>query len=89
MSDAAVKPPSLVIVPPWGEGRSHAIVQGYGTYQHRHVHSVNRVNDFHTLDFDLALGEAVYPVAEEQWCMRGRPPASGQASATSYLSIMR
>jgi murein DD-endopeptidase MepM/ murein hydrolase activator NlpD len=58
------KAPSFVIVPPWAPGVSHTILQAYGTYQHQNTNSRSHVNDFHALDFDLAPGEPVYPVAD-------------------------
>jgi murein DD-endopeptidase MepM/ murein hydrolase activator NlpD len=69
------KPPSFVIVPPWEAGRAHTIVQAYGTYQHQNTNSTERVNDFHALDFDLELDEAVFPVADGTVIYAG--PATG------------
>jgi len=75
LSDAAVKQPSFVIVPPWAAGRSHTILQAYGTYQHQNTNSTERSNDFHAVDFDLGLGEPVYPVADGTVIYAG--PATG------------
>ena len=52
------------IVPPWRAGASHTVLQAYGTYEHQNTNSTRSTNDFHALDFDLALGEAVYPIAD-------------------------
>ena len=62
--DVFAKPPSFVIVPPWAPGRSHTVLQGYGTYQHQNTVKTSYSNDFHALDFDFALGEPVYPIAD-------------------------
>jgi serine/threonine-protein kinase len=64
LEDNFAKPPSFVIVPPWEAGRSHTILQAYGTCQHQNTNSTERSNDFHALDFDLELDEAVYPIAD-------------------------
>ena len=69
------KPPSFALVPPWAPGTSHRIVQAYGTYQHQNTNSPSHVNDFHALDFDLALDEPVYPVADGTVLYAG--PATG------------
>ncbi|HSK05664.1 MAG TPA: protein kinase [Kofleriaceae bacterium] len=75
LASSFAKPPSFVIVPPWEAGRSHTVLQAYGTYQHQNTNSTERVNDFHALDFDLELDEAVYPIADGTVIYAG--PATG------------
>lgn len=60
---AEAKPGSFAIVPPWANGASHTIVNGYGSGLHANTNSPGSSNDHHALDFNLTLGESVFPVA--------------------------
>lgn len=60
---AEAKPANFAITPPWAAGKSHKIWQGYGTNLHQYTNRTNGSNDHHALDFDLALGESVHPIA--------------------------
>ena len=49
---AEAKPGSFAISPPWAGGKSHKILQGYGTNLHAYTNRTNGSNDHHALDFD-------------------------------------
>jgi murein DD-endopeptidase MepM/ murein hydrolase activator NlpD len=70
-------PASFTIVPPWGDNVTHKIIGGYGTKLHLNTNQPLRVNDYYALDFDLALDEAVYPVAGGTVIFAGLATASG------------
>lgn len=60
---AAAKPLDFAVSPPWAGGKTHRIMQGYGSGMHRNTNLGDRTNDHHALDLDLTLGESVHPVA--------------------------
>jgi len=64
--NAVAKPNDFIITPPWATGKEHRIVAGYAgdSPLHQHVNDTSKANDYYALDFDLALDEAVYPIAE-------------------------
>jgi murein DD-endopeptidase MepM/ murein hydrolase activator NlpD len=72
---AIAKPSAFVIVPPWASGVSHRLAQTYGTNLHVNTNTPDHSNDYYALDIDLALNEAVYPVADGTVIYAG--PASG------------
>jgi hypothetical protein len=59
---AVAKRADFVIVPPWASG-GHIVMCGYGCGEHDGTATAGSANDEHALDFDLALDEAVHPVA--------------------------
>lgn len=61
---AVSKPSGWNITPPWGAGLTHKIMQGYAGGMHQYACRTGGSNDYYALDFDLALDEAVYPIAD-------------------------
>ncbi len=72
---AVAKPSAFKITPPWAPGVSHQILQGYGSGLHQYACRSNGSNDYFALDFNLALGEAVMPIADGTILYAG--PATG------------
>lgn len=66
VAGAVVKPSDFMITPPWAEGTEHEIFAGYAgdSVMHQHVNDTGKANDYYALDFDLALNESVYPIAQ-------------------------
>jgi hypothetical protein len=79
VAGAVAKPSSFTIVPPWGNGVSHTLWQTYGTNLHRNTNSTGGSNDYYALDINLALNEAVYPIAAGTVTYAG-PALGGWAS---------
>lgn len=69
------KPAAFRITPPWAPGVSHQILQGYASGLHQYACRTNGTNDYYALDFNLALGESVMPIAEGTVVYAG--PATG------------
>lgn len=61
---AEPKPVGFAVSPPWAGGKSHKLLNGDGAGMHRNTNLSDRTNDHHALDFDLARGGAVHPVAD-------------------------
>lgn len=75
VAGAVAKPAGWAIVPPWANGVSHQLTQTYGTNLHRNTNLPGNSNDHYALDINLALNEAVFPVADGTVIYAG--PASG------------
>lgn len=63
VAGAVAKPAGFIIVPPWAPGVSHTITRSYGVSDHTGANGTGGTNDYYALDFNLALNEAVYPIA--------------------------
>lgn len=72
---AFAKPASFPISPPWVEGVTHTVTQAYNSGLHLGTDRDCCNNDFYAIDFNLALGETVRPVAPGKVVYAG--PAQG------------
>jgi murein DD-endopeptidase MepM/ murein hydrolase activator NlpD len=63
VNGAVSKSSAFSIAPPWATGVTHQITNGYGAGLHQGTNSGSSSNDYYALDFNLALDEAVYPIA--------------------------
>lgn len=75
VTGAVKKPAGWTITPPWASGKTHTILKGYGIDKHVNTDSTTNSNDYYALDFDFALNEAVYPIADGTVVYAG--PATG------------
>ncbi|MBA2362540.1 MAG: M23 family metallopeptidase [Chloroflexia bacterium] len=60
---AATLPTGFALASPWDLGERHRIIRAYDVSTHTGVNRPLRTNDAYALDFDLAAGDAVLPVA--------------------------
>ena len=86
VSGGALKPAEFRIQPPWARGIEHVVTQAYGSGNHLGTDRACCNNDYYALDFDLALGEAVFPVASGQVIVA--EPASGVEASYGNIVVV-